>query len=78
MTVAQKKNLLAQKLLQTENKDIIKAVELLFNQEEESIELGPSQKKELDKRLSEVESGKAKFYSLSQVKKIVRKNLKSK
>lgn len=78
MTVAQKKNLLAQKLLQTENKDILKAVELLFNQEEENIELSPSQKKELDKRLSEVESGKAKFYSLSEMKKIVRKNLKSK
>jgi putative addiction module component (TIGR02574 family) len=78
MTVAQKKNLLAQKLLQTENKHILKAIELLFSQEEESFELSPSQKKEIDKRLAEVESGKAKFYSLSEVKKIVRKNLKSK
>lgn len=39
MTVAQKKNLLAQKLLQTEGKHILKAVELLFNQEEETFEL---------------------------------------
>jgi hypothetical protein len=78
MTVAQKKNLLAQKLLQTENKHILKAIELLFSQEEDSFELSPSQKKEIDKRLAEVESGKAKFYSLSEVKKIVRKNIKSK
>jgi len=76
MTVAQKKNQLAQKLLQTENKHILKAIELLFNQEEEKLELTAVQKRELDKRLEDVESGKAKFYSMSEVKKIVRKNLK--
>lgn len=78
MTVAQKKNQLAQKVLQTEDKHILKAIELLFNQEEETFELTAAQKRELDKQLAEVESGKAKFYSMSKVKKIVRKNLKSK
>ena len=78
MALAQKKNQLAQKLLQTEDKHILKAIELLFSQEEESFDLIPAQKRELDKRLAEVESGKAKFYSIGEVKKIVRKNSKSK
>lgn len=78
MTVAQKKNQLAQKLLQTEDKHILNAIELLFAQEEESFDLTTAQKRELDKRLAEVESDKAKFYSLSEVKKMVRKNLKNK
>jgi Putative addiction module component len=78
MALAQKKNQLAQKLLQTEDKHILKAIELLFSQEEESFDLVPAQKRELDKRLAEVESGKAKFYSIGEVKKIVRKNSKRK
>jgi hypothetical protein len=76
MTVAQKKNQLAQKILQTEDKHILNAIELLFNQEDESFELTYAQKRELDKRLEEVESGKAKFYSLSEAKRMVRKKEK--
>ncbi len=76
MTVAQKKNQLAQKVLQTEDKHILKAIELLFNQEDESFELTDAQKLELDKRLEEVESGKAKFYTLSESKKMIRNKYK--
>lgn len=78
MKVAQKKNELAQKLVQTEDKHILKAIELLFNQEEEGFELTMAQKNELDKRMAEVESGKAKFYTMSEVKKTVLKKLRSK
>lgn len=76
MTVAQRKNELAQKVLQTDDKHILKAIELLFNQEEEPFELSQTQKRELDKILSEVDSGKAKFYALADVKKMVRKKHK--
>ncbi|MCU0359523.1 MAG: addiction module protein [Bacteroidia bacterium] len=69
---------MAQKLLQTEDKHILKAIELLFSQEEENFELTTVQKRELDKRLAEVESGKAKFFSLAEVKKLVRKNARKK
>jgi hypothetical protein len=69
VTVAQKKNQLAQKVLQTEDKHILKAIELLFTQEEETFELTTAQKRELDERLNQVESGKAKFYTISEVKK---------
>ena len=77
MTLAQRKNHLAQKLLQTEDKHILNAVELLLNQEEESLELSQFEKRELDKRLAEVEHGQAKFFDLNEVKKKVRKNQKS-
>jgi len=76
MTVAQKKNQLAQKVLQTEDKQILNAIELLFNQEDESFELTDAQKRELDKRLEEIESGNAKFYSFNEVKKMLRKKVK--
>jgi hypothetical protein len=76
MTVAQKKNQLAQKVLQTEDKHILKAIELLFNQEEESFELTDAQKRELDEQLDEIESGKAKFYSLNEAKRMIRKKQK--
>ncbi len=76
MTVAQKKNQLAQKVLQTEDKHILNAIEMLFNQEDESFNLTDAQKRELDKRLEEVESGKVKFYSLNEVKKMLRKKVK--
>jgi len=78
MTVAQNKIQLAQKLLQTEDTNILKAIEMLFNQENESFELTAMEKRELDKRLAEVEGGKAKFYTMTEVRKIVRKDLKKK
>ncbi|WP_317896667.1 addiction module protein [Aurantibacillus circumpalustris] len=56
----------------------MKAIELLFDQEEETFELTSEQKKELDKQLAEVESGKAKFYNMDEVKKMVRKSLRKK
>lgn len=76
MTVAQNKIRLAQKVLQTENKDILKAIELIFTQEDEHFELTEEQKQELDKTLEEVESGKAKFYSMAEVRKRISKNHK--
>ncbi len=76
MTVAQHKIELAQKVLQTDDKNILKTIELLFSQENELIELSTAQKKEIDKRLHEIENGNATFYSIGEVKKIVRKNHK--
>ena len=77
MTVAQHKIQLAQRLLQTEDKEILKTIELIFSQEDEHFELSESQKRELDSRLENIESGKAKFYTLDEAKKIVRKNIKN-
>ena len=76
MTLAQSKINLAQKLLQTEDKHILKTIELLFSQEEENFELNDAEKREIDVQLAEIESGKAKFYTMSEVKKIVRKTHK--
>lgn len=77
MTVAQNKIQLVQKLLQKEDKHILKAIELLFNQQEENYTLNTAQKRELDKCLADVESVKAKFYSMNEVKKMVRKKTKT-
>ena len=76
MSVAQDKIQLAQRLLQTEDKNILKAIELIFTQEDEHFELSASQKRELDRRLSDIESGNAKFYTMAEVKKMVRKKIK--
>ncbi|MDP2386331.1 MAG: addiction module protein [Bacteroidota bacterium] len=76
MSVAQDKIQLAQRLLQTEDKNILKAIELIFTQEDEHFELSASEKRELDRRLADVESGNAKFYTMAEVKKMVRKKSK--
>ncbi len=78
MTTAQSKINLAQKVLQTQDKHILKAIELLFNQEKDIFELNEIEKRELDIQLNEIESGKAKFYTMNEVKKIIRKNHKNK
>jgi putative addiction module component (TIGR02574 family) len=77
MTIAQNKIKLAQKVLQTEDKHILKAIELIFSQEDEHFELTEDEKKEIDRRLADVESGNAKFYTIDEVRKKLRKNLKN-
>jgi hypothetical protein len=76
MTIAQSKIELAQKVLQTQDKQILKAVELLFSQQDEDFELSGDDKRAIDVQLKEIESGKAKFYSMAEVKKMVRKHHK--
>ncbi len=76
MTVAQHKIQLAQKVLQTEDKNILNTIELIFNQEDEHYDLTKEQKNEIDRRMADYESGNAKTYSFDQVKKIVRKGFK--
>lgn len=73
MTLAQKKIFLALRLLQTENKEILKAVDLLFEQENENYELTLAQKNELDKRLKSIEDGTAKFFTWEEAKKRILK-----
>ena len=65
-------------VLQTEDKAILTAIELLFEQSDLTTELSAAQKKEIDKRLSEVEEGTAKYYTISEMKKMVRKPSKKK
>jgi putative addiction module component (TIGR02574 family) len=76
ITVAQNKINLAQRVLQTEDRNILKAIELIFTQENEHFELTDEQKRELDKTLDEVESGKAKFYTMAEVRKRIQKSKK--
>ncbi len=76
MNIAQHKIQLAQRILSTEDKQIIKAIELIFTQEDDHCEITDDQKPELDKRLKDIESGKAKFYTWDQAKKIIRKKSK--
>ena len=76
MSVAQDKIQLAQRLLQTEDKNILKAIELIFTQEDEQFELSVSEKKELDRRLANIESGNGKFHTFAEVKKLARRRIK--
>ncbi len=73
MTVAQSKVQLAQKLLQTEDKRILKAIESILDPEEDYLELSPAQKKDLDKRLAEHKAGKLSYYTIDEVRKAVLK-----
>jgi putative addiction module component (TIGR02574 family) len=75
MTIAQSKIQLAQKVLQTDDRHILKAIEALFNQEEDT-NLSSAQKKELDKRLADHKAGKLKYYTMGEVKKAVHKAIK--
>jgi putative addiction module component (TIGR02574 family) len=76
MTVAQTKIQLAQKLLQTEDKHILKAVESILNPVEEHIELSSEQKKDLDKRLADHKAGKLKYFTIDEVRSAVNKAIK--
>lgn len=76
MTVAQNKIQLAQKLFQTEDKRILKAIESILNPEEESFQLTPAQKKDLDKRLADHKAGKLKYFTMDEVRKAVIKAIK--
>lgn len=76
MTLAQNKIQLAQKLLQTKDKRILKAIESILDPEEEHIALSPAQKKDLDKRLADHKSGKLKYYTIAEVRKTVLKAIK--
>ncbi len=78
MTLAQSKINLVQKVLQTEDKRILKAIKLMFDKEEgdNDFELSPDQKKELDKRLTDHKNGKLRYYTIDEVKKVVFKTAK--
>lgn len=76
MTLAQHKVQLAQKVLQTDDKNILKTIEIIFNQQNETFELNDADKQEINRRLAAVESGKSKLYTFNEVKKIIRKNFK--
>ncbi len=76
MTVAQNKIQLAQKLFQTKDKRILKAIESILNPEEEHVELSAAQKKDLDKRLADHKAGKLKYYTIDEVRKAVVKAIK--
>jgi putative addiction module component (TIGR02574 family) len=76
MITAQNKIQLAKKLLETEDKQILKAVNSILNPEEETIDLTPAQKKDLDKRLADHKAGKLKYYTISDVKKAVLQAIK--
>jgi hypothetical protein len=52
MITAKNKIQLAQKLFDTQDERILKAVQSILNAEEETIDLAPAQKKDLDKRLA--------------------------
>ena len=57
--------------------EILQAVYTILkkNTEEESYELTPAQKRELDKRLAAHRAGKLKYYTFDQVKKEAHKAL---
>jgi putative addiction module component (TIGR02574 family) len=76
MTVSQKKNLLVEKLLQTEDKHILKAVESILDPQEDYVELSSAQKKDLDRRLADHKAGKLKYYTAEEVKNAVIQALK--
>ena len=76
MTVAQKKKILAQKLLQTDDKQILKAIESILDPTEKHVDLSAAQKKELDKRLADHQAGKLKYFTIEQVRKNVLQALK--
>jgi putative addiction module component (TIGR02574 family) len=76
MTLAQHKILLAQKILNTEDKKLIKAIDKIFDQSEDEFDIAEADRREINRRLADIESGKTKLYTMSEVKKIVRKNFK--
>lgn len=68
MTLAQSKIQLAQKLFQTEDKQVLKAVASILNPDEQYAELTAEQKKDLDKRLADHKAGKLKYFTAEEVK----------
>jgi putative addiction module component (TIGR02574 family) len=76
MTVAQNKIQLAQKLFQTKDKRILKAIESILDPEEEYFELSPAQKRDLDKRLADHKAGKLSYYTIEEVRKAALKAIK--
>lgn len=76
MTVAQNKIQLAQKLFQTKDKRILKAIESILDPEEEYFELSPAQKRDLDKRLADHKAGKLSYYTIEDVRKAALKAIK--
>jgi hypothetical protein len=75
---ADKPNCGGAKVLQTKDKHILKAMNCYLTGKMKVSILTVAQKRELDERLEEIENGKGKFYTINEVKKIVRKKLKSK
>lgn len=76
MTAAQNKIQLAQKLFQTKDKRILKAIESILDPQEEYLELSPAQKRDLDKRLADHKAGKLSYYTIEEVRKAALKAIK--
>lgn len=76
MITAKNKIQLAQKLFDTEDERVLKAVQSILNPEEETIDLTAAQKKDLDKRLADHKAGKLKYYTISEVRKAVLQAIK--
>jgi len=76
MALAQHKVQLVQKVLQTDDKNILKPIEIIFNQQNETFELNDADKQEINRRLVAVETGKLKLYTFDEVNKRISKNLK--
>ncbi len=76
MITAKNKILLAQKLFDTEDKRILKAVESILNPSEQTVDLTSAEKKELDKRLADHKAGKLKYYTIDEVRKAVLQAIK--
>jgi putative addiction module component (TIGR02574 family) len=77
MTLAQHKILLAQKILNTEDKKLIKIIDKIIDQSEDEISVSMEDQRELDRRLADIENGKGKYHTMGEVKKIVRENFKA-
>jgi hypothetical protein len=75
MTIAQSKVELAQKVLQTQDKQILKAVELIFSQAEEEFELSVNDLKIIAARKKAIMNGTEKTYTIAEVRKKLLKKL---
>jgi hypothetical protein len=69
MNIAQSKIELAQKVLQTQDRQILKAVELIFSQEDKDFELSEATKMELDRLRKQNKAGKLASVTLAQIRK---------
>jgi putative addiction module component (TIGR02574 family) len=71
MNLTAEKLHLAQRLLATENEEIVKAIKSLFKEEEYEFDM--SMKAEIDRRLDKLEKGKSKLYTWHEIKKSIGK-----
>jgi len=63
-------------LTELRDESMLRKLEVLKKEQEESFELSPAQKKELDRRLKKYDSGQMQFSSWDAVKKRIRNRAK--